>query len=389
MADRIIFLLLIIFVAVGITAYDREAVKNGKLTAIGQIVNFVGLAKEELEKRDKRDEIADEEVRTFESQSKERLQRLQEKYAVIEKQRVKLVANRQEILGKLMALIDDTKADAMNYMQGINQDQKHLKEHLIFSKEDAEELFSVIKKLKEGYQEQMDQTYFDEVDFEKSHVKIESRFKSLVEELIRVTGDDLKNLIFMYQELEAEEKMFIDSIQEKQNYWQQQHRYFMHKLKEKMVKLKRQFDQNVQQEKLGNIVKTDKEKIINQDELRLMDERSRDLEYKQKNMVQQMQQNSENMKRIIKTRFKANRIFVEEISSLIDIDLRRLVTDKNYAIQRNATYIRDRRAMQRWDLKKSKYKIDEQDLGNLGVEMKSGLTQSPELRKTDFIRQKN
>ncbi len=235
----------------------------------------------------------------------------------------------------------------------------------------------------------MDQTYFDEVDFEKSHVKIESRFKSLVEELIRVTGDDLKNLIFMYQELEAEEKMFIDSIQEKQNYWQQQHRYFMHKLKEKMVKLKRQFDQNVQQEKLGNIVKTDKEKIINQDELRLMDERSRDLEYKQKNMVQQMQQNSENMKRIIKTRFKANRIFVEEISSLIDIDLRRLVTDKNYAIQRNATYIRDRRAMQRWDLKKSKYKIDEQDLGNLGVEMKSGLTQSPELRKTDFIRQKN
>ncbi len=459
MADKTIMLLLVLFVAVGVAAYDRHAVQNGKLSPIGQLVDFAGLSKKAFQKENPDDLVVTKEMRTFKYQSGQRLARLQKKYKEIEDERVKLVENRQEILQNLMNMIQDTEDDAVQYARVINQEKKRfnqkfpkfdkwrkslldlqqetdpvlrdtkyqaLKNELLSSlgersdqskleltlenlqkvidgrEEDSivmedcgdlehcieknvdviennlneignlendgiKDIVKLINTLKGEYQYQMDQSYVREVDFEKSHKKINSKLKSMVEQLVEVTANDLRDLIFLYQELDAEQRMLFEDMDAEQQYWKYQHKKSMRKIKEKIVSLKKNF-----------------RPFSNQ-----LREKNRDLEYKQKNMEQQAQYNLENMRHSVEKRFESNHEFIGEVAGLINIDIKRLVTDQNYAIKKNATYLRDRRVMQNRIMARSKAEIDQKRMGGLATEIKSGLTRSPELRKTEPIRRLN
>jgi len=460
MSDKAIILLMVLFVSVGVYAYEQYAVRNGQLSPIGQLVDFAGLSNEaDILKGKKAEEVVVEtEHKIFEFKSGESLQRLQKKYHAIEDQRLKLVENRQRILQDLMELLKDTGKDAEEYAKVINQEKSRFRqkfpafdrwakdmmdlqqesdaelreekyqklkkeleislkeessqsemerilqklqkfingekgemviedcssiEHCIekqvgdiesnFNGEDFEtgqdihQLMALIQELKDDYQKQMDQSYIQEQAFEESNTKMEGKLQGMVKQLVKITQDDLKDLIYLYQEIEMERKMLVDYMEAEQAYWEFQHKQSTRLMKERIRFFKK------------NIKSFSKE----------LKEKNQDLDYKRRNMVQQAQENSNNMKRMVEDRFTANRGFVSEVSDMIHIDVKRLVADQKYAIRKNASYLRDREAMKKTLKERQQDELNQQNVGGLGTEIKSNLSRSPELRKTDPVRTMN
>jgi len=465
MGDKTLIFLMVLFVAAGVYGFDQYAVQNGGVSPVGQMIDLAGISRgQNLRGKDPDDVEVIIEHRTFQFHSQQSLERLQQKYQQIEAQRMTLVENRRDILEKLMDIVSDTEAEAVQYAkrintekerflkqvpkleefrqkimviqqqsdpalrqeeyqnlknellsflaEGIEQPEKNLprltqvleslekvlegtdSERIIIEDcsevescvqqhigeietgvygmarqtgDDVKELLTLMEQLREEYQEQIYDSYNQEMMIEESQDKVDSQLKYMVEQLVKVTENDLKDLIYLYQELEMERRMLTDYVTAQQEDWRRRNKESARLVKEKIKGLKKTF----------------------QVDFRRLQEKNQNLERNQEELVQDAQGKFYEMKRVMEQRHMANRGFVSEIAGMVNIDIQRLVEDQGYAMKKNKSYMSERKGMAKPLINYASRGINQKDMGGLTTEIKSNLSQPIELRKTDPLRQLN
>ncbi|VAX37040.1 hypothetical protein MNBD_UNCLBAC01-1565 [hydrothermal vent metagenome] len=227
--------------------------------------------------------------------------------------------------------------------------------------EDIDRLLDVAKKLDGEYKDRI-LNFIEEADTLQEDVEsTESAFKQMIEQLVKGTQDDLKDLIYLYQGLEADHQMLADYMEAEHEQWQQQHKDSVRNMDEKMKKIR-------------NVYKVD---------FKRLKEKYRDVDRQRKEMMRQVRSKEDNLRRLTDQRFAESRRFVERISTTINVDIKRLVRDQQYARDKQTSYIRDRLAMQKSMMESLQRSAD---TGKLTTEIKLNLNRPQKLRQPEPLR---
>ncbi len=125
MWDKTFVLLLVVFVLVGVVAYDRYITEQGEIGPVGKILDYAGLAKFIDDPQQK----VTINSRSYHLRLKDNMARLQERYVNIETQRKTLVENREKILSQLTVWNDQVESEAAIYEKAILAEKQRFLEY--------------------------------------------------------------------------------------------------------------------------------------------------------------------------------------------------------------------------------------------------------------------
>lgn len=143
------------------------------------------------------------------------------------------------------------------------------------------------------------------------------QYRELVQKMIKITSRDLNNLIQLYAELELEQKRVLNSI-----------KVSSERLVEEHKKERRQME--------DLISKIDKQKLANFDSFFRVVEKNKELEDQ---YIQEILELDKQLLQVTRHRFFESKLFLKNISALIEVNIKRLVEDRNYAAQLNQNYL--------------------------------------------------
>ncbi len=152
MFDRTFIIILILFLLVGLYAYERFAIERGEVSPVGQLLDFAGLSK--FLAKESLDPVTTH--RTYQINLKDHLVRLREKHLLIEDQRNQLIYHRWDILKRLESLTEQFEEEAKIYEEVLRKEEKEFLDHFP-QIESLGESLSETQKLKD--QELREQRY--------------------------------------------------------------------------------------------------------------------------------------------------------------------------------------------------------------------------------------
>lgn len=173
------------------------------------------------------------------------------------------------------------------------------------------------QKARRAYSDQMitgdtDENYVLEQDEYRK-----GQYRDLVQKMIQVTARDLNNLIQLYQELELEQKRVLGSVKINSDRLVEQHK----KERQQMEAL---------------IQRIDKQKLSDFDSFFRIVKQNEELEDQ---YIQEILELDKRLLQLTRHRFFESKLFLKNISALIEVDIKRLVEDRNYAAMLNQNYL--------------------------------------------------
>ena len=150
---------------------------------------------------------------TYEFDRSSNIRRLNEKYQNIEKQRSKLVADRKDILDKLMVVHDKLAQHVAEYAEKRGSDPTGLQGAWARLKGDkAAQLSSLTQSLGGEYKYLKDNPYVDSDELEHSQQYIQTVSKELVKEILEVSDQGINDLMVLYSDLEREQDFLLANL---------------------------------------------------------------------------------------------------------------------------------------------------------------------------------
>ncbi len=166
------------------------------------------------------------------------------------------------------------------------------------------------------YEQQLDQTDTYREQLEEVDKRVESRLRAMVVQLVKITDQDVTDLIFLYQEMEAEKKYILDAMQED---------------------IKKTTDElALEEDQLDQIVKIlEKESVVDvRSFLDIYTQEKSKKDKKAKDAFANTQSVMDNGGALIKEYEQA----VGTLGNSLGVDLRRLVNDSKYAMAMHNNY---------------------------------------------------
>lgn len=203
----------------------------------------------------------------------------------------------------------------------VQRAQLFLNEVLIDFQQEVEPRFVNAVKIKQKGRRDINEQMLDS-DSNETYVLEQDeyrqgQYRELVQKMIKVTSRDLNNLIQLYQELELEQKQVLASIESNSERLLQQHK-----------------NEHAQMKAL--IERIDKQKLTDFDSFFKIVEKNKEMEQQ---YIEDILEMDRQLLQLTRHRFFESKLFIKNVGALIEVNVKRLVEDRNYAAMLNQNYL--------------------------------------------------
>ncbi|MCR4336272.1 MAG: hypothetical protein NUV91_00495 [Candidatus Omnitrophica bacterium] len=269
MGEKTLLTLIVLFLVVGVFAYDRYVTEQGELGPVARLMDYAGLG-EKFQNIDN----PFFQKKVTQTSSQYRIGEVYDIYQKIEGQRLELMQHRQEIIHQLQGMNGELNQEASQYATSLNQEQEaflerfpelrkflsqlhqnqegkdwkaeasnflntqmilseekkievaHMLDHFDQQNVNVQELFKTARSLEKEYQVLETNTAATQRQLTENHDEIEMRFQQLTRKMVQVTDEDMSQLMDSYQNLWKAEEILLANLEINQQRVRQQQEAF-------------------------------------------------------------------------------------------------------------------------------------------------------------------
>jgi len=321
MDNRVSALVFLVCMGFAIYVYDSYQVQNGRPSPIKRFMKYYGL----VDKNDKplkavQAVTSPKDLKTYRFHAEKTWERWQEALKQLEKERLEELDQRREWLKDFVASVDELKEDMGRYAKTIDPQNSNDRAALDIFRQ----FMGLLEELREVYNDYLFETYADEDVLADAQKKVEIKFQSMMRQLIKVTPNDLKDMIYLYQEFEYLQRDLFAYVDRQQQAWHAARKAVVDRFRRTVEAMKS--SDNPYWKRFEELV------------FRL------DLE--QEEVIKKLDWQEEAMRRMLVQRKLLDRSFLVDLCDIMKLDIKRLIEDPQYAVKCNHQYLSVRRRME-------------------------------------------